>query len=333
MSETTVRADVRQMPWLASLLDQCQRMLRQARVPHALSIEGPAGLGKTALAEHLQAWLLCAQPVGHGPCGHCAECQLLAAGHHPDLIRQDPDSKSGRQITVDAVRSLRDRLTLRPQRQGRQVALLVPAEAMNESAANALLKTLEEPSADAHLLLVTHQPARLPITILSRCVRLTASVPDDSVQRTWLEAQGVTVDEVLLQQTSGRPLRAVAAQAQSLPAQWSQLQSVLDACASGRVSPAICAMQLGGQVDLLLDYLSRQLEWMAARQLQPGSHGGLTSSQWQSTLSDAWQACRRMAGELGSGLREDLALARILQLYCSVRREWKEDPGMRRVKG
>lgn len=329
MNSPTKSLDVRQMPWMGDTLLQLGRMLTNDRFPHALSLEGQSGIGKELLSMHLQAWLLCARPQADGACGSCADCQLIAAGHHPDLIVLRPDSKSGRLITVAAIRALSERLALRPQRQGRQVALLLPAEAMNEAAANALLKTLEEPSGDAHLLLLSHQPARLPITVLSRCVRLRVSGPDSKPMQDWLRAQGVAVDELLLRQCAGRPLQALAAHEQGLIAQWHEIQAKLDACVDGRSTPLASAQALAAQSELALEYLSRSLEWEVAQQLQ--APASLTSLPRQPTLPEAWRACRRMSTELGSGLREDLALAQVLRLYTQALRAAAEHRGLRRA--
>jgi DNA polymerase-3 subunit delta' len=305
------------MPWLQPQLQQYGQMIGSGRLPHALSIEGPAGLGKTLLGTHLLHWLLCERPTATGACGGCAECSLLAAGQHPDQILIVPDSDSGRQITVSAIRGLRDRLALRPQRRGRQVALIVPAEAMNESSANALLKTLEEPSEDSHLILVTHLPARLPVTLLSRCVRSAISRPLAALTRQWLERQvpsGTDLD-LLLSQCGGRPLQAIEAIESNRLAQWQRIRQWLDRCLAGQATPMAAARALADQPDLVLDFLSRLLEAEAEAELAgSAAKVGLTSSRRQSTLSAAWQACQLTSAQLGSGLRADLAMARVFQL-------------------
>jgi DNA polymerase III subunit delta' len=311
--------DISRMPWLQAQLRQYGQMISNGRLPHALSIEGPAGLGKRLLGEHLLRWLLCGQPGASGACGRCADCLQLAAGQHPDQILIEPDSDSGRQITIKAIRTLSGRLALRPQRQGRQVALLVPAEALNEPAANALLKTLEEPSDDSHLILVSHQPTRLPITLRSRCVRSTIAPPPAAELRHWLADQtdAQTDLELILIQCAGRPLHALAALGGEQAAQWQQLRQIVEQCLSGRSSPMAGARSLAQTPDLALDFLAHMLEAAVAGELQPDSQSsqrGLTSARRQSTLWLAWQACRQASAQLGSGLREDLALAQVLDL-------------------
>lgn len=315
----TASVDLTQLPWLQPQLRQYGQMIVGGRLPHALSIEGPAGLGKRLLGEHLLRWLLCGDPAATGPCGRCADCQQLAASQHPDQILVEPDSDSGRQITIKAIRALSGRLALRPQRQGRQVALLVPAEALNEPAANALLKTLEEPSDDSHLILVSHQPTRLPITLRSRCVRSAIAPPSQEELRRWLVEQvGPQIDlELLLVQCAGRPLHALAALDGEQAALWQRLRQVVEQCLAGHSSPMAGARSLSQTPDQALDYLSRMLESAASDELRPDlqpGEPGLTSSRRQSTLWLAWQACRQASAQLGSGLREDLALAQVLEL-------------------
>lgn len=323
------------MPWLRGQLEQYGQMITSGRLPHALSIEGPAGLGKTLLGMHLLHWLLCERPTAAGACGGCAECLLLAAGQHPDQIRIVPDSDSGRQIMVSTIRALSERLALRPQRRGRQVALLVPAEAMNESSANALLKTLEEPSEDSHLILVTHLPARLPVTLLSRCVRSAIAPPSTTMLRQWLQPQvtaGTDLD-LLLGQCRGRPLQALAAIGSDRLAQWQRIRQWLERGLSGQLTPMAMARGLADQPDLTLEFLARLLEAEADSELaQASTNGklGLTSSRRQSTLSAAWQACQLTSTQLGSGLRVDLALARVLQLCIQALSDSTPPPDYRR---
>jgi len=184
---------------------------RVSRMPHAVLVQGPEGVGKLALAEQLAARLLCETPTQDSEaCGHCAGCRWVAAGSHPDLRRIEPDAlaqsgatgdesdvdASGRgprtkpssEIRVDQVRELSDFLYLGSHRGRRRVAIVHPAEAMNVNAANALLKGLEEPPAGAFFLLVSHHPARLLATIRSRCVALSVPRPDASIALQWLEA-------------------------------------------------------------------------------------------------------------------------------------------------
>jgi DNA polymerase-3 subunit delta' len=185
--------------------------LDQERLGHAPLICGPVGLGKTALADWLARRVLCHDPDGRDPCGRCVACRMIAAGSHPDYFRVGiPEDK--REIPVDSVRELAERLQLTPSVGPRRLGLIEPGEAMNTNAANALLKTLEEPSPGAWLILVSHQPGRLPATVRSRCQPVTLRPPSQAVALEWLRAQCPDrTDEVLaeaLALTTGAPLAA-----------------------------------------------------------------------------------------------------------------------------
>lgn len=205
------------LPWQHATLTGLAR--NRADVPHALLFYGPRGIGKHALALNLARALLCESPRGDGTaCDACAGCRYAIAGQHPDLLRLELmtlDEETGElgmteTIPIERVRALIEFTQLTSHRQGVKVAVIAPAERMNTNAANALLKTLEEPPPGTYLLLVAEQPGRLPATILSRCRKLAAPRPDATAARKWLAAQGVRSPELLLAQAGGAPLAALA---------------------------------------------------------------------------------------------------------------------------
>lgn len=201
------------LPWQSPLWRRLQAALRQGRLPHALLISGRRGLGKRRLAEGFARSLLCAAPGPDGvACGDCRACQLCAAGTHPDLslLVPDPEAKS-EDIKVDAVRAMIEAGALTAHAGGYRVLIIDPAEQMNLSAANSLLKTLEEPAAGNLLILVTAQPQRLPATIRSRCQQLLLPPPTESAGVAWLERQGLTPENalLLLRLAGGAPLGAL----------------------------------------------------------------------------------------------------------------------------
>src|SRR5262249_52905361 len=150
-------------------------------------------------------------------CGHCPSCRYSIAGQHPDLMRIEllaPDAGDGTltevdTITIDRIRALTEFVQLTSHRQRAKVAVIAPADRMNVAAANALLKTLEEPPPDTYLILVTEQPRRVPLTILSRCRKLAAPLPSADEARAWLAEQGVASPELALAQMGGAPLAAL----------------------------------------------------------------------------------------------------------------------------
>jgi len=169
-------------PWQQALW---QQLAGRSRHAHAYLLHGPAGIGKRALAERLAARLLCQRPDGLEACGQCKSCRLLHAGSHPDHFRLEPE-EADKAIRVDQVRELVDFVVRTAQLGGRKVVLLEPAEAMNPNAANALLKSLEEPSGESVLLLISHQPSRLLPTVRSRCVQQACPLPGTADSLAWL---------------------------------------------------------------------------------------------------------------------------------------------------
>lgn len=203
------------LPWQRAIVGEL--LARRARWPHAMLITGPAGIGKRVLAQALARALLCESPAANGaPCLTCASCRYAAAGQHPDLriiepVEVDDDEiKAVEWISVERIRALSRWAGLTSHRGGAKTALIVPAERMNAAAANALLKTLEEPPPDTYFMLVSHLPGRLPATIASRCQRIVAPRPTAAEARAWLLAEGVSDAEPALAQANYAPLRAIA---------------------------------------------------------------------------------------------------------------------------
>jgi DNA polymerase-3 subunit delta' len=190
----------------------------RARWPHALLITGRRGLGKRLLAMHFARALLCEAPLESGEaCGVCPSCVYVGQGTHPDLQLVEPvtyddegNATPTDTINVERVRELIQFSQLSPHRQRAKVGLIAPAEAMNAAAANALLKTLEEPPAGTFMLLVSHQPARLPPTIVSRCRRLPAPEPDRAAAAAWLGQHGIGNAALVLAEAGGAPMFALA---------------------------------------------------------------------------------------------------------------------------
>ena len=198
--------------WLAAAWKQLADRRERGTLPHAILIAGPAGLNKRAFATAFASAMLCQNARGaEFACGKCRACMLIAAGSHPDRVKVEielrDDGKPRTELTVDQIRRLSERLALTPQFGGQQIATVDPADLMNQSASNALLKTLEEPTPATIIILVTDQPSRLSATIRSRCQRIDIKLPAHAEAMAWLSAQGINEKnaETALQASGGNP--------------------------------------------------------------------------------------------------------------------------------
>ncbi len=185
-------------------------------LPHALLLKGRSGIGKLGFADYLAQSLLCESPLQDGKaCNACVSCSWFVNACHPDFRRIEPESdlaESGRkvkQITIDQVRSLAGFMNLSTHRNGYRIVLIHPAEAMNIHAANALLKTLEEPSGKSLFLLVSHKPHQLLPTILSRCQAIAMPFPGPAEAEKWLRGQGISEPAPYLSEAGQAPLIAL----------------------------------------------------------------------------------------------------------------------------
>lgn len=197
-------------PWLSGHWSFFIQRFESEKLAHALMLEGPMGVGKTTLASAMVAKLLCREKTARA-CGQCRSCILLAAAAHPDYFDLQPEEGS-EVIKVDQVRTMISKLDLTTSISERKVAYIHPAECMNAAAANALLKSLEEPAGDTVLILVSDNPGRLPVTIRSRCQAISVKQPANRDVLGWLEqnsSQTSEQAEAALLAAGGSPLRAL----------------------------------------------------------------------------------------------------------------------------
>ena len=196
-------------PWQQDIWQALTKRQQQA---HAYLLHGPAGSGKQQMAEHFAQFLLCRQPTGDQPCGHCSSCKLYLSGSHPDMLRVEPEEE-GKGILIARIRDLVAQIQQTPQQGGRLVVLLEPAEAMTIESSNALLKSLEEPTSSTIFILITHQLSFLLPTIKSRCVLQACPLPNDEQALTWLQGQlgqeQAEQAQQLMLLAAGSPLRAL----------------------------------------------------------------------------------------------------------------------------
>lgn len=187
-----------------------------------LLLKGTKGIGKLELAINYAKSLLCQHPVEAGfACGKCSSCHWFEQGAHPDyrLLQpgaldidgeaSDSGKKPSKQISIEQIRGLADFFGMSAHQGGRRVILIHPAEAMNINAANALLKSLEEPPPGMLFILVSHKPQQLLPTILSRCLAVALAAPDVSSAAHWLAEQGVENPAETLAASGFAPLQAV----------------------------------------------------------------------------------------------------------------------------
>jgi DNA polymerase III subunit delta' len=218
-----------------AILAELSGAVARGGLHHAYLLEGPRGVGKRRVADHLTLLANCTAEAPLRPCGRCRTCTAIAAGTHPDVIALEPDlERAGRTIPIDAVRETIRQAQYHRYDAAHRFVLVDPAEAMQEPAANALLKTLEEPPSGTHFLLVSHNARALLPTIRSRCQRVRfGAVPSEAI-RGWLSARGVPDDTAAsaTRLATGCPGRALYLAEAGLQAR-SQLRSDLVAALEG----------------------------------------------------------------------------------------------------
>jgi DNA polymerase-3 subunit delta' len=243
--------------------------IRNERVPHAYLFHGPDRIGKRLLALRYMQTMACeaAPPSGEpDACGRCRSCHQFDHGTHPDLslIRPDPE-QSTPQIKIEDIRELESRLIYRPLIAPRKFCLIDDADTMNLSAANALLKTLEEPPGHGLLILVSSRPYSMPVTIRSRCqsLRLTPPPFDQSVRhlmrvRGWSE-QNATLMTTL---TEGRLGEALLTDLASIQERHDSLATLLAPQALRSTTTILTAAEALSKEERLSDSLDRLSRWV-----------------------------------------------------------------------
>lgn len=282
-------------------------------LPHALLLCGPAGLGKRAVTEAFVRARLCGSPREGMACGTCKACKLLAAGTHPDrmlvTIEENPKTHKLRsEIVVDQVRALSARLAMAAQLGGWQVAVIDPADAMNAVAQNALLKTLEEPSAASLIVLVADQPSRLSATIRSRCQRLDFTVPAQGEALAWLSARGVESAAAVLAAAGGNPGQAWLLAEQGGMQRRQEVARDLLALAAGRAQAReVGKSWAGDEPGQRLDQAARLLQG-ALRARAEGRKARFDPGWSDDILAERFASANRLRMLLDGPLRADLAL-------------------------
>lgn len=257
-------------PWQARQWQQLMAMLEGGTLAHALLLAGGAGTGKLDFAHALSNRLLCDTPGGDLACGQCKSCQLQKAGSHPDFKVLSPEDNS-KVVKVDQIRALVDFINKKAQYSGYKVVIVSPAEAMNISASNALLKSLEEPGAKTVLLLLSHSPSRLMATIRSRCQKLTFPLPKENEALNWLSEQGVSAAQSLLSVAGGAPLKARDLDGSDVLEQRKEMAAALLSIRQGVLDPVVVASQWekGLANESLKWLIAWTLDWVRVKLDQP----------------------------------------------------------------
>ncbi|EHR71463.1 hypothetical protein BurJ1DRAFT_2634 [Burkholderiales bacterium JOSHI_001] len=293
------------LPWLAAPLAEALNLQRS----HALLAFGPGGVGQLEFAFTLaQAWLCDQRGNATRPCGRCDSCRLVRGRSHPDLLLVVPDAlalqlqwatvedlrlkgdaKPSKDLRVAQVRDAIDWSQRTPARGKGKALVLHPADAMNHTAASALLKTLEEPPGSLRLVLTSSDPEHLLPTVRSRCQRVRLPLPEPASALAWLQAQDVAAPQVLLALAGGRPLLAWELAAEGIDA--ALVQALPARLAAGDPTPLL-QRPVARVVDLLLklalDLAVRQAgglpRYFPAASLPAGAPDAARLAAWQRSL-------------------------------------------------
>jgi DNA polymerase-3 subunit delta' len=203
-----------------------QKSIETNRVSHAYLFSGPSQVGKSTLAREFAKALNCLEP--DSPCGRCRSCQKIDKGVHPDV--QSIDLEEGaKSISIDAIRRLQEGVALRPAEGRYKVYILQEAERLSEQAANALLKTLEEPPPSVVLVLTTLEAGMLLPTLVSRCQQVDLRpVPRAELERTLVQRYSASPDQARLVATLAGGRVGWAFQAMSNPAMLEKRSELLN---------------------------------------------------------------------------------------------------------
>jgi DNA polymerase-3 subunit delta' len=216
-------------------LERLRRCLASGRVAHAYLFVGPEGVGKSTVAQAFACALTCPAEPGEG-CGACPSCQRILSGNHPDVHVVEPE---GQVVKIEQIRVLQEALAFRPAFAPRSVAVLSRAERMTLQAANALLKTLEEPPGKTVIVLVSPTASLLPSTVVSRCEQIPfAPIPTEELADFLVARRGMTPEAASLAaaMAAGRVGPALEADLGELKALRSKAWEFLKAATEGPAS-------------------------------------------------------------------------------------------------
>jgi len=283
-------------PWLCDAFDRLDQARDRGLFGHAWLLAGPRGIGKSNLAHVLAARLVNGQQgkleiLDASSAVGARDAAVESSVRHPDLhvLKPLPDKRT---ISVEQVRDVIADLSLTSLSGVGKVLIVEPAEAMTLAAANALLKTLEEPTADTYFLLVSHQPGFLPATIRSRCQLLWLPSPGSQTAADWLfagePAVGRTDIEALLGICGGAPLLAAQLIADEKLTINKELTQIFVNLHEEEAAHAALQGWLKDDAETMLAWLALQLEWAIKARLAPDAWTPVTDADGES-LHNAWR--------------------------------------------
>jgi DNA polymerase III subunit delta' len=259
------------LPWLESPLQQMAERKLANKLHHALLVQGPQGSGKSEFAHHLSAMLLCNNLQGIAPCENCHSCHLHKAGSHPDKH----EVMSEKQIGVDQIRDAIKKLSGSAQLSGAKVLIIYQAHTMTESSANALLKTLEEPTANTYIVMLSHKAQQLLPTILSRCEKLALPLPTIKQAKDWLQGQWPDeIEEQLVAMYQHSPLSLLAEISEDQNLSFGDFKSGINAVINRQIDPIALAITWQPEAEKLVRWLQF---WLA---VQSQEHTELSDKFW-----------------------------------------------------
>jgi DNA polymerase-3 subunit delta' len=266
--------------WIEPEMANLAAAYKADRLSHALLIHEAPGAGGDWLAKWASQLVLCQKPLetagmGQAPCGACPGCHWVTTAQHPDLLLVQPVEEST-QIRIEQIRELSEELSLTSHQGAYKVAVITPADTLNRFAANALLKTLEEPPPRTLLILVATQPSRLPATLLSRCQRIRIRAPARQQAVAWLEAtKGAGDWDAVLDTLGEAPLLAADADPKAVAQVASEVRRTLDEAVAGGGDPVATAERWSrAELPLRLRCIEN---WLTERiRAQSGSDGFFT---------------------------------------------------------
>ncbi len=292
-------------PWQLAAWRRLRERQRQQRLMQALLITGQPGVGKYAFARELARSGLC-EDSSENSCGRCPNCQQFDAGAHPDFVEVAP-LEGKRDILIDQIREFCRQIQLTPSQRAGRYAIIRGADRLNIAAANALLKSLEEPPSRVILLLTADQLVRIPPTIRSRCTRIPIPMPKPSQAGAWLKEQGIEADPALFRRRQGPCVwlqkELAPAQQQSQERQWEELLDRME-----RQGDSLAAAAAVGE-----DHFDAFVLWWQSRLLEQ-----MKKDPARSPLRRVWDALITVRREGHLNFNRLLALEGLFILYLQV---------------